>query len=111
MKKEDIKIIGDLLRDALGEFKKEGDKQFDNVEENFRKAKTDVSGLTLLMVEHFTETQTNIERVGQEIKNLQGEVKGFTKTHELLDTQVAELRGEVKDLEKRIGALEHKLAH
>ena len=91
--KVEIIAVAELLRDAFGVFGKDVNKQFDKVE-------TDISGLTVLMVENFTETQERIEK-------LRSATEGFVKLHDVLD-------GQFKELERKVNKLEllvQKLAH
>lgn len=81
MKKEDIKTIGSLFEDALGLFKNEVNKRFNAMEAHFGRmeeglgeVKIDVGGMKRLMVEHFTETDTKIEKIVEAMQ-------GFLKLH------------------------------
>lgn len=92
MKKEDIKTISELLRDAFGVFRKDMQGEFGDFK---KEVKTDISGLTALMVENFTETQERIEK-------MRSATEGFVKLHDVLD-------GRVVELEKRLAIVEREL--
>jgi DNA anti-recombination protein RmuC len=106
MKKEDIKTISDLLRDAFGVFGEEVktkfaavDEGFDAMGRHFKKVETDISGLTVLMVENFTETQERIEK-------MRSATEGFLKLHDVLDGRVVEQDRKIDALERKVEKLE-----